>query len=123
MAPYWLRQRHGQGRSPSCDHTSTPSRGPETRSQGKRQTHLTDSFTCVGSSRNTPRSYRQTKRERERERERERACVYDILPLEEGAGNRCSECERVCVREREKKGGGGDRERETMLYMCIAYHI
>ena len=27
------------------DHSSTPSRGPETRSQGKRQTHLTDSFT------------------------------------------------------------------------------
>ena len=42
------------------DHSSTPSRGPETRSQGKRQTHLTDSFTRVGSSRNTPRSYRQT---------------------------------------------------------------
>ena len=42
------------------DHSSTPSRGPETRSQRKRQTHLTDSFTRVGSSRNTPRSYRQT---------------------------------------------------------------
>ena len=33
------------------DHSSTPSRDPETRSQGKRQTHLTDSFTRVGSSR------------------------------------------------------------------------
>ena len=42
------------------DHSSTPSRGQETRSQGKRQTHLTESFTRVGSSRNTPRSYRQT---------------------------------------------------------------
>ena len=42
------------------DHFTTPSRGPETRSQGKRLTHLTDSFTRVGSSRNTPRSYRQT---------------------------------------------------------------
>ena len=42
------------------DHSPTPSRSPETRSPGKRQTHLTDSFTRVCSSRNTPRSYRQT---------------------------------------------------------------
>ena len=47
---------------------------------------------------------RERVRREVRDRDKLQALVYDILPLEEGARKRCSECEIESVHRREGRG-------------------
>ena len=62
------------------------------------------------------------KRERDCVRVKLQALVYDILPLEEGPGKRCSECACVCERARVgdwEWGGGGVTNNSVIKLMCV----